>query len=66
VPLPAKVTEVSEFIGVNASTPIDSTLAGISIAVSVCAKENAFLPIDVSRLPASKVTEVSEDAVSNA
>ena len=48
------------------SSPIEVTLFGMVIEVSEVASVNAKSPIEVSTLSASKVTEVSEVAFSNA
>jgi hypothetical protein len=58
VTLAGMVMEVSA-VPLNAWNPIDVTLAGMVMEVSAAACLNAAAPIDVSVLPAAKVTEVS-------
>ena len=59
------VIEANE-VSLNEAMPIEVTLFGMVIEVSAVAPLNAESPIEVSTLPAVKVTEVSAVALKNA
>jgi hypothetical protein len=62
----AKVTVSSNNVSANASTPIDSTLAGMFIEVNTSAYLKALAPISVRRLPGEKLIEIRAPVLLNA